>query len=629
VQILDATPELAGQWDALVRASADGWVFGLSGWQRLILQVSEWELRDLSFAARQDGRLLGVMPLQVDPHGRVASSGFGGSGPVLAEGLAAGQRSRLLATLLQEAEARARAAGGRELGFQLQAVTRSALANERGVNPFVELGFEDVSSLTRVVDLELPEESLWRGLSADARQQVQRARRLGYRAERGHWPELVDEYYRVHVETYRRTGVSPHPKAYFAGIAAEMAGAGHAALWVGRAPDGRAVAFHNDARLGAGSLYHTGCAETAHLDSGVNYLLFWHALLDARKEGCIAYEVGEIFPAARDGKERGLTVFKNKFGGTVHRLLRARRVLEPGAELPAPAPPPSRRAALRSWIGATRSLGRALLRPAEPPPPSAVAERIESSRHAFRESETYRADAICIPVRTGASEYVDRLLARKLELIREHAQPGLWVDLCCGTGEHLFALAEEGQPGIGIDFSPRYLERAEETRRRLGRTQLAFACGDATRLPLATGSVDTLWCLSALYAMPGVREAFPEIARVLRPGGVCVLDLGNRRSLNAICVRAYRDLAPQSHLALSEMRALCAESGLVVSEHRAFQILPLWASKPRWLWPLLHPFWKRLLARRLAGRMLDEHLSNLPGLRAFAFRHLLVCRRAP
>jgi hypothetical protein len=57
------TPEIAGDWDRLVRDSPDGWAFSLSGWQRLILAVEEWQLRDHSFALCENERLVSVMPL--------------------------------------------------------------------------------------------------------------------------------------------------------------------------------------------------------------------------------------------------------------------------------------------------------------------------------------------------------------------------------------------------------------------------------------------------------------------------------------------------------------------------------------------------------------------------------------
>jgi hypothetical protein len=55
--------------------------------------------------------------------------------------------------------------------------------------------------------------------------------------------------------------------------------------------------------------------------------------------------------------------------------------------------------------------------------------------------------------------------------------------------------------------------------------------------------------------------------------------------------------------------------------------LPLWASKPIWLWPLLRPGWKKIMKKRVRGRMIDEWISGSRLFRRFAFRHLLVVER--
>lgn len=106
-----------------------------------------------------------------------------------------------------------------------------------------------------------------------------------------------------------------------------------------------------------------------------------------------------------------------------------------------------------------------------------------------------------------------------------------------------------------------------------------------------------------------------------------MLDLGASRSLNTVCCKAYPEIAPSFHIPRSRMRHILRSEGLEIVEHRAFQILPYWADRPAWLWPLLHPFWKRLMQRKVAGRMLDEWVSNLPLIRNFAFRHLIVAKK--
>ena len=245
----------------------------------------------------------------------------------------------------------------------------------------------------------------------------------------------------------------------------------------------------------------------------------------------------------------------------------------------------------------------------------------------YEKNSLYKIDRICNPHNENSQEYVDRLLADKLETVRRHTRPGLLVDLCCATGEHLFALENVSTDCLGIDFSRPFIQKALEEAQGRALTHIRFEVGDAKSLALADASVATLYSFSALYAIPGIERVFSEVGRVMMPGGRCVLDLGNSRSLNSYCVRAYTELPPTFHLTISEMKRLCEVNNLHIVEHRRFQLLPLWADRPRWLWPLLHPVWKRIMSRRIRGRMLDEWLCRLPVLRNFAFRHILVCEK--
>lgn len=216
----------------------------------------------------------------------------------------------------------------------LSPLSTTSLESPRSVNPLIEHGFTDISTQSRIVEITSDEDSLWMTLSQDSRQQVKKAREAGYRVQRRQWPEMLEAYYEVHVENYTRTGITPHPKAHFQ-VLGDIPGH-RAALWVAYGPDGEPTAFHNDARFGNTSMYHTGCSSSEHLNSGVNYLLVWESLLGALRDGCRWYEVGEVFPNAASGKAKGLTIFKSKFGGQLHRVFRGEIVLQEPTEAVTP-----------------------------------------------------------------------------------------------------------------------------------------------------------------------------------------------------------------------------------------------------------------------------------------------------
>lgn len=250
-------------------------------------------------------------------------------------------------------------------------------------------------------------------------------------------------------------------------------------------------------------------------------------------------------------------------------------------------------------------------------------------RKQFEDGTLYPANTICRLHAAKSKEYVDRLLREKLLTIQKHTQLGPIADLCCATGEHLFVVKPNGIAAIGLDFSLTYLDEARKRLLSEVRDDITFIAADARHLPCRTESIGTLYSLSALYVIPDLEQVISEIARVLRSEGRCILDLGNINSLNSFCIRHYyeQDLATNYHVSVQEMKRLCNKHGLKIIEHRSFQILPLWAGRPNWLWPLLHPIWKQILGARLGGKMIDEWIASLPGLRNLAFRHLLVCEK--
>jgi SAM-dependent methyltransferase len=245
-------------------------------------------------------------------------------------------------------------------------------------------------------------------------------------------------------------------------------------------------------------------------------------------------------------------------------------------------------------------------------------------KQAYEDNIVYKRETISLKPGAG-SDYADRLLTVRLDMVRQYSSGGRLVDLCCGSGEHLFALDGLAAEYVGIDFSENFIAHAKADP-RCG-AGIRFLVGDARAMPIEDASVDLLFSFSSLYVIPQVEEVFADIMRVLKPGSRCILDLGNSRSLNQIVVRAYPEIPPTSMQPIGLMRDKLSAAGLRIIEHRRFQILPLWADKPCWLSPLLHPRWKEIMKTWVGGRLLDERLSSLPLLRHFAFRHIIVCEK--
>lgn len=315
------TPQISDEWDNLVKDSPDGWMHSYSFWQFMMEKITDWDIQDFSFAVYQGKQLVAVMPLQLR-WGMLFSSAMGPAGPAVIGRIDNNYRKKILKQVFLHVKEIAQEVRASTIHVAISPLNEISLNSKYGVNYLINYGFRDVSTNTLISDLTRSESDLWKELAYDARRSVNKARELGYVVERVKWEEYIDEYYDLHVQTYLRTGVTPHPKAYFYNIAMEIAKRGLCVLWVAKDTSGKSVAFHNCGRFKKTAYYWTGCSDVTHMDGGVNYLLLWEAIRGAKNDGCEHYEIGEAFPNSLDTKLQGLTVFKGKFSGELHRLFR-------------------------------------------------------------------------------------------------------------------------------------------------------------------------------------------------------------------------------------------------------------------------------------------------------------------
>jgi len=116
---------------------------------------------------------------------------------------------------------------------------------------------------------------------------------------------------------------------------------------------------------------------------------------------------------------------------------------------------------------------------------------------------------------------------RRLVRLADIQQGHRALDLCCGTGDIAFSLAQAGAEVTGLDFSKEMLAVAE-TRKRLTTTKrVTFIEGDAQQLPFGDESFDVVTVGYGLRNLPSWDAGLREMARVARPGArLLVLDFG-------------------------------------------------------------------------------------------------------
>ncbi len=101
------------------------------------------------------------------------------------------------------------------------------------------------------------------------------------------------------------------------------------------------------------------------------------------------------------------------------------------------------------------------------------------------------------------------------------------LDVGCGTGHHLRGLAARGFDVTGIDGSQEMLAAAHHTS-----PTAELHHGDVGALPFPDSSFDLILCVEVLRYLVNPQPAIAEMARVLRPGGACLVTAAPLFSVN-------------------------------------------------------------------------------------------------
>jgi SAM-dependent methyltransferase len=175
----------------------------------------------------------------------------------------------------------------------------------------------------------------------------------------------------------------------------------------------------------------------------------------------------------------------------------------------------------------------------------------------------------CAPTYADQHGDADRLLRYRLSLVRAAArlQPGdVVLEIGCGTGFHLLALAAEYGRGLGVDLSPAMVAAARDRLGPYGH-KVAFEVDAAERLAtVADRSVDVVLAIGALEHMLDQGAVCRSAFRVLKPGGrfVCLTLNGGGlwyRHLAPALRLDTRQLATDHYLSRRELEGLLRGAG--------------------------------------------------------------------
>lgn len=141
-------------------------------------------------------------------------------------------------------------------------------------------------------------------------------------------------------------------------------------------------------------------------------------------------------------------------------------------------------------------------------------------------------------VPAGAFAPLHWLAEARARLVPPASRPdALLVDVGCGGGLLAPHLRGKGYRHVGVDLMAAGLALGREH----GVTPVR---GDATTLPLASGCADVVVAGEILEHVPDLSAAVTEVCRVLRPGGVLVLDTLNATALSRLLAVTLGERVP-------------------------------------------------------------------------------------
>ena len=153
---------------------------------------------------------------------------------------------------------------------------------------------------------------------------------------------------------------------------------------------------------------------------------------------------------------------------------------------------------------------------------------------------------------------------------------GVFLDYACGNGANAIAAAQSGASlAIGLDISSVSVNNARNTAHKLNLTNIRFVQADAENTKLPDNSIDYIICNGMLHHLD-LSFAFPELRRILKPGGkiLCIeaLDYNPLIKIYRAVTPAMRTEWEAAHI-LSLKDITFARRFFIVSEIRFWHII--------------------------------------------------------
>jgi SAM-dependent methyltransferase len=97
------------------------------------------------------------------------------------------------------------------------------------------------------------------------------------------------------------------------------------------------------------------------------------------------------------------------------------------------------------------------------------------------------------------------------------------LDVGCAAGHTALAFAPHVRDVVGVDLSADMLAEAARQAAARGIANVRWEEASAAALPYADGTFDIVTCRMVVHHFPSLAPSLTEMARVLKPGGQCII----------------------------------------------------------------------------------------------------------
>ena len=315
IDFIEHDPKHKIIWDIIAQYSESAWFTHLADWIEI---ENQWNIEPHSFMVVQGGLVVGIVPLYlIKKRGfRYLMSGYKGwGGPAFLTDV---KEDTIKATYNHiDSIAKKTEAEWIEVSLPL------------GIEPtgLVSYGFKVERANTSVINLEKNTiEKIYNKIDKKCRYEIRKSEKLRLNIQFTEALSLDDikEYYKIHVENYKRTGAPPNPFWYFEDLYKRFNHDGIVRFFFIE-ENNKKVAAASIAVYKNHAIYLTGSSLNESLSKGYNHVLQWNIIkILYDMEGVSFYEMGEIENSTEKAKSLGK--FKESFGGDLHLIYKAVKV---------------------------------------------------------------------------------------------------------------------------------------------------------------------------------------------------------------------------------------------------------------------------------------------------------------